>query len=156
MAPSLHDNYAENNYQLRKKFTQCLETLVKSEEKVVSLRLKSTWDQHSNKLFTEREKRFTPAGWSAYWSSIDKAIQYFDEKLIFNITQNLDRSRQYRFRNIEGGEEHKSSNSTHRFNEGNQRWGRNYLHHGQPTTHRRHDSYNVNHRKLPTPPAKRH
>ena len=154
MAPSTHDNYEEINYQLRKKFTKSLENAVKNHDKAVSLRLKTVWNPKDLKLFSYREKRFTQAGWTAFWESIDKSIQYFDSKLIPEITEEIERRNRFTFRR-EGSTENKPSTSFNYNRIGNNWSARGKLHHGQPATHRRsHDmfKYQRGGYRLPPPP----
>ena len=155
MAPSLHDNYEESNYQKRKKFTQVLEQCVKN-KKATSLRLKTTWNPHDNKFYTLRDRRFTPAGWLAFWESVDNSIQYFDTKIIPEIVDSEDRRRNNQFRNLGAERDRPSTSSNH----SSRKWLKNRLHHGQPSSHarsmdRRQDNTRRNQYRLPTPPPKR-
>ena len=100
IAPSLHDNYDDKEHKLRKKFTYALETVSKNKETFTSLRLKYVWDQKDNNLFSIRDRRFTPDGWSTIWASIDKTVEHFDRNIVPEI-ENMLTSKKYKFRKEE-------------------------------------------------------
>ena len=154
MSPSLHDNYEEIDYQLRKKFTQNLENIVQKKETTAALRLKTVWNPRDLSLFSFREKRFTQHGWKTFWESIDKSIQFMDTKLIPEIIYNIEQRKKEAFRSNDRDDDHNKSNRER----APKHWTRDRLHHGQPAPHRRsYDNYHYRRDggyKLPPPPPK--
>ena len=155
MAPSLHDHYDELDHKNRKKFTKALENVANESNKISSLRMRYVWDAHDPTLFTENDKRFTAQGWHAIWGSIDKSIEYFDQKMIPNIEQEREASK-FKFRregrittNNNFDQPRTSKDLRGEIDEKtyNRNWQRIRRHHGQPGGRKFY-------KKLPTPPPK--
>ena len=87
ISPCIHENFEEIDYQRRKKFTKCLEKIAHGDREIIAMRLmKQIWDQKDPDLVNIHH-RFTTEGWNVYWSAVDNAVKYFDEKIIPGIVE---------------------------------------------------------------------
>ena len=70
-----------NNHQ-REKFWICLEKCAAYHDNTYSLKLKKVWDKNDVSLFNNDDKKFTAAGFKAYWIAIDTMVKYADTLLL--------------------------------------------------------------------------
>ena len=75
-----HNNFNYATQQTREKFTQCLEANCKQFENMRILKLRDSWDKTDDNLVYN--DKFTKAGLSAYWHSLDASFQFNVKKRI--------------------------------------------------------------------------
>ena len=71
-----HVNFANNSE--RDKFNNSLDRMVKFNTGVKSLELKKVWNYSDTNLYIKESRRFTSAGYMAYWEAIDRTVKYCD------------------------------------------------------------------------------
>ena len=157
MAPSLHTSYEEHDHLMRRKFTKCLEKIARNNKNTAALRLKNSWDKQDKSLFDG--SKFTPAGWNAYWQSMDQAVKYFDEYIMPSFKQ-ASEARKFTLINNKP-EDHLTYGSYHREREDRRRNRVELEDRQRPRdrdgTRRRTSDEEFLHgfRRLPTPPPKK-
>ena len=168
ISPSLHEQFED--YNLRRKFTKCLEKIAHGDRNIIAMRLmKQIWDQKDVNL-VNNQHRFTTEGYNTYWSAVDHAIKYMDEKIIPSMVEKNKENKYFSKRvwsETDRRTEHRDDRKNNTAMDRRQREDRRSTYdrthwrrepHLEPKLfghqHKRENSNDR--RKLPTPPAKKH
>ena len=85
IAVPTHKYFGEEANELRRKFNDCLLTLISNPkakcQNMSVLKMLKVWNHNDPNIFMERNYRYTKEGLIRYWMSVDAAIRFWDVAL---------------------------------------------------------------------------
>ena len=143
MAPPTHKFFTEDSNTKRNHFTVSLASVVSQFKNMSMLKMLKFWDHNDSNLFMEENYKFTSAGLTIYWRSVDAAIKFWNVALAKKFEKNRKNP----------GQQNKRQNLETENGFNNPHGNDGYVHH--PKFQRRNRfkwSNPIRRRRLPSPP----